>query len=466
MVKKPAVMILLLLLVAPCLAATLSVKAQTYALIVPDQYPTIAAALNNAHSGDTIFVRSGTYNEHLLTINCSLSLIGEGSGTTVINSLDSGYLGYWPHLYCSAPIRINANNIVISGFTLQGGMQSIYGTGDGVQIIGNVMDSALELEGSHQTIANNTVGTTATTSPAKIECTGDSNIIANNQLTFGSIVGIDVKGLNNIVYGNMIKGNAWPGIQLEYNTTGTIIAKNTLTNSSISWDNYDSSNTVCGNYIDGSISLMGFNNVFYGNTLTYVVCIGGTHGGTEDAANNLFYQNNFLVNSPPVMIFTSDPGPESWDNGNVGNYWSGITDQNGNQHYIVKTTYSNAGGAYGTIGQDNHPLLAPFDISTVQIAAPQWTKPVFNPSAYTVEPSPIPTSNPQNIPITSTEENTTSTAPLPSTPNLSGPGITQQPIIGAAGNESHWPQTALVIGVVIVSALILVALFVYRKRQA
>jgi pectin methylesterase-like acyl-CoA thioesterase len=35
-------------------------------LIVPDQYPTIQAAVNNATAGDTIFVKKGTYNKLLL----------------------------------------------------------------------------------------------------------------------------------------------------------------------------------------------------------------------------------------------------------------------------------------------------------------------------------------------------------------------------------------------------------------
>jgi pectin methylesterase-like acyl-CoA thioesterase len=43
-------------------------------IIVPDDYPTIQAAINAANDGDTIFVKIGTYYEHVV-VNKSLSLI-------------------------------------------------------------------------------------------------------------------------------------------------------------------------------------------------------------------------------------------------------------------------------------------------------------------------------------------------------------------------------------------------------
>ena len=53
-------------------------------IIVPDSYPTIQEAINNANEGDVIFVRHGTYYENLV-VNKSVSLVGEDRETTTID---------------------------------------------------------------------------------------------------------------------------------------------------------------------------------------------------------------------------------------------------------------------------------------------------------------------------------------------------------------------------------------------
>jgi len=82
-------------------------KAEANQIIVPDDYPTITAAIGNASEGDNIFVKSGTYYESLF-INKSLSLIGENRDTTKI---DGGQL--------EPVIVIRHNNVNVTGFTLQ-----------------------------------------------------------------------------------------------------------------------------------------------------------------------------------------------------------------------------------------------------------------------------------------------------------------------------------------------------------
>ncbi|MFB0501107.1 MAG: cohesin domain-containing protein, partial [Candidatus Bathyarchaeia archaeon] len=49
-----------------------SVTVSSAIITVPDDYPTIQEAINNANDGDTIFVYNGTYHEHV-TINKSIS---------------------------------------------------------------------------------------------------------------------------------------------------------------------------------------------------------------------------------------------------------------------------------------------------------------------------------------------------------------------------------------------------------
>ena len=83
------------------------IKAEPTTIIVPDDYEKIQWAIGNASAGDTIFVRAGTYYEHV-AINKSISLIGESKYNTILDGNATGTV-----------IDITANNVTISGFTIQ-----------------------------------------------------------------------------------------------------------------------------------------------------------------------------------------------------------------------------------------------------------------------------------------------------------------------------------------------------------
>jgi len=74
---------------------------------VPDDYPTIQEAINNANEGDIIFVRNGTYYENVV-VNKTVSLIGENRTTTILdgNGNETG-------------IHVIADNVTIEEFTVQ-----------------------------------------------------------------------------------------------------------------------------------------------------------------------------------------------------------------------------------------------------------------------------------------------------------------------------------------------------------
>ena len=74
-------------------------------IVVPDQYSTIQAAINNAVDGDMIFVKSGTYFEHVV-VNKTVSLVGEDSRTTVVDANGSGRV-----------FSISRDYVNITGFT-------------------------------------------------------------------------------------------------------------------------------------------------------------------------------------------------------------------------------------------------------------------------------------------------------------------------------------------------------------
>lgn len=79
-------------------------------ITVPDDYPTIQAAIDNASEGNTILVKPGTYTE-LLRIYKSLTILGSGAASTVIEGPGGG---------STVEISKGANNVVFAGFTVKG----------------------------------------------------------------------------------------------------------------------------------------------------------------------------------------------------------------------------------------------------------------------------------------------------------------------------------------------------------
>ena len=82
---------------------------------VPDDYSTIQAAVDDASSGCTIQVSSGTYMENIVIGKDDITLIGESKNITIIDGGGSGKC-----------IHITANNIDISRFMIQNGVDGVY----------------------------------------------------------------------------------------------------------------------------------------------------------------------------------------------------------------------------------------------------------------------------------------------------------------------------------------------------
>ena len=152
-----------LITVILCLSSLtiLNVKAQPRTIVVPDDYPTIQEAINFANEGDTVLVRRSTYNDQAIRIDKSLSLIVEGAilkgkarpGNPVI-------------------IKVESDDVKISGFTITEGTFGLSGQGNRTQIIGNkfvlMYQLAISLGGSFKTI----VGNSFTQCPTSIQSSG------------------------------------------------------------------------------------------------------------------------------------------------------------------------------------------------------------------------------------------------------------------------------------------------------
>ncbi len=147
-------------------------------IYVPNDYPTIQEAINNAADGDTIVVYPGTYTENII-VNKSVAIIGHAG--SIVTSTD------W-----SLPVfRVTANNVHIEGFNI---------TGDA--------DAGVDLE--------NVVG-----------C-----VIINNTIKVDSEVGVNLKNTTNCNISNNIVDD---GIYLE-NSPDNVLWNNYLTGNGISID--------------------------------------------------------------------------------------------------------------------------------------------------------------------------------------------------------------------------------------
>lgn len=183
------------------------VKART--IIVPDDYPTIQAAIDNAAAGDTIFVRNGTYYENIV-IAKPLSLVGENKSDTII---DGGGV-----LNVAAVVEVNSDNVTVTGFTIRG---------SDPYIGGGIVLSANNCNISDNVVSGNNFGIRAHTS-GSIIC---GNTITNNTDNSGlgtSGLGLDVSGSGNVICENTMTNNTW-GVLLQH-AENTVFKNNNLTN--------------------------------------------------------------------------------------------------------------------------------------------------------------------------------------------------------------------------------------------
>ena len=136
------------------------VKAQSKTIVVPDDFPTLASAIENATNGDTIFVKDGTYQENAISTNKSLSIVGEGYQSTKINFQTRSYEVdiniYEKYTFYDPAILVNANNFRLSGFSIDSNGGEISINGNSTQITANNFGSKFNAIGSYLFITENT----------------------------------------------------------------------------------------------------------------------------------------------------------------------------------------------------------------------------------------------------------------------------------------------------------------------
>jgi len=159
---------------------------------------TIQAAVDRADTKDTVYVTEGTYHEHV-TVNKSLTLIGENIETTIIDGSGTDDV-----------LLILANNTNISGFTITNGSTGIhlYNTHKNT-ISSNIVSNSEKGIHLEQSSKNNITGNKISNNNVGIELKSSSNnaIYHNN---FISNIAFQAKSMNSLnTWDDGSKGNYW-----------------------------------------------------------------------------------------------------------------------------------------------------------------------------------------------------------------------------------------------------------------
>ncbi len=176
-------------------------------------YTHIQDAIDNASDGDTVFVYddSSPYFEKYIHVNKQIYLIGENKYTTIIEKTSHGEI-----------IDIWVNQVVISGFTIQGNGHGlgIYLRTDYNTIEGNI-------------IKNNYDG---------LIITGNNNVVKNNIIQGNKRVFIETANLNQIISNNFIDNEI--GLEFFYHSFFNIVKKNNFIRNNCSAYFYNSFVTI------------------------------------------------------------------------------------------------------------------------------------------------------------------------------------------------------------------------------
>lgn len=344
-------------------------------------YATIQEAINSLETleGHAIMAFEGTHYENVV-LNKSISLIGRGVHNTTIDANDAG-----------TTIRIAANNVNISGFTLRNSAIAESAILIDGSIGGNISNNSLTnnyygirvVNSMGNTISSNNVSNSdyGIVIDSSGNNTLNNNIMENNQFNFG-VRGSDSGHFNNVISeSNLVNGKPIRYIRRASNTTydlsadagalyfidcNNVTIKDLMTTNNVHaiflWNTTNSNILNCtffnsenGIYLQGGSN----HNSIADNIVTYNyrgICVDSSH-------SNSFYHNCLIDNS----IQASVVGPYSnvWDNGypSGGNYWTEYSDED-YYHGPNQNERGNDGiwdheYTMDSNNRDNYPLISP-----------------------------------------------------------------------------------------------------------
>jgi len=347
-------------------------------------YPgqSIQTAINNAGVDDTIYVHSGTYNEHV-NVSKRLALIGVGKPIT-----DAGGNG--------SAITLSADGIVLDGFTVINSSGSYQQGGILVYSSNNTVINNTASNNSHGIILNDTNTNTLSGNTANLNTDDGIALFSSSHNTLtGNTVDANYDGgiyldssSNNTLTDNTVDANYDVGIYLRYSNNNTLTGNTATANNDFGiWLSSSSNNTLTGNSAlnnsENGIRLTSSSN----NTLTGNNASNNTKGiDFYASSNNTLTDNIFSNNSYGIYMqyssnntinnnYFNNPN-NAWDAGNNiwnitqisgtniiggswlgGNYWSDYMgeDTNGDGIGDIPVPYNSSGNIVN--GGDRLPLV-------------------------------------------------------------------------------------------------------------
>jgi len=287
----------------------ISVKASPDIIHVPNDYAKIQWAIDNATAGDAILVSAGIYYEHV-TIDKPLTLQGENR-SSIIDGNNTSHV-----------VTITADNVNISGFTIQNSGPDFWDSG-----VYTSFSTWCNI--SHNILIHNGHG-------IWLNLHSDNNILAQNNVSH-NLVGIGIStSNNNTVTSNYVFSSMHCGIGLSsasYNIVTNNIAKN---NGHGIWLDYSTNVTVTGNTVTDNL---------HGISLEY-------------SDNNTIFHNNIINNTQQTRIIDST---NMWDSDYEGNYWSDYEELDADQDGI-----GDSPRIIDANNTDNYPLMGTFSDFTIE----------------------------------------------------------------------------------------------------
>ncbi|UCG69389.1 MAG: right-handed parallel beta-helix repeat-containing protein [Thermoplasmata archaeon] len=296
-----------------------------------ENYTRIQDAIDNANTGDTVFVYNGTYYEHVV-INKTINLTGENRNTTIIDGGGSGDVVY-----------VSANNVNITEFTVTGSGSNFNPRDAGIELY-----NAQDCKAIHNYVSNNNYGILLLNSQSNDIIDNNASInyhgilfsYSNNSKIRGNFAYKNKYGIylsesymNNVSY-NTASYNDIHGIVIASSSNNDIIYNDAYFNdghgiySDYSSGNNLSYNNVSNNRFGINLEYIGYSNVT-GNIISsnrfYGISLGGTYynilkenilkkngiyvfGSQIDQWNTHTIDTSNIVNNKPVYYLKNQNG--------------------------------------------------------------------------------------------------------------------------------------------------------------